>query len=104
MIKPLIKRLLKANWGEKSDTLNCKPLVRLFDPLSKWCCYIFAMHEDENLVHCIIYNPLDGPEIYTLNTLDIYTMYNEHGESPMIDEEYRPIAITTLLGRLRHDT
>lgn len=104
MLDQQIKEVLKKNWGEKANTLNCFAEVKLIDRLSSWCCYIFAMDNDEELIHCLLYSHGIGVEIYTQCIQDIYSMYNEHGESPVVDKEYRRTRVTEILRRLRHDT
>lgn len=101
MLSLKTKEALKKNWGEKANTLNCFAEVKLIDPLSSWACYIFAMDENEELVQCLIYSDLIGVEIYTQCIYDIYSMYNEHGEHPSIDPEFRRIRVTELLRRLK---
>jgi hypothetical protein len=97
------KEALKKNWGERADTLNCYAEVKLIDPLSSWCCYIFAMDNDEEVVHCLLYSDAIGVEIYTQCMHDIHSMYNEYGEHPIVDEEFRRTRVTELLRRLRND-
>lgn len=103
MISQKVKDILKKNWGEKSKTLNCFAEVKLIDPLSSWRCYIFAMDESEELVQCLLYSNAIGVDIHTMCVYDIHLMYNEDGESPVIDKEFRRTRVTELLKRLRHD-
>ncbi len=98
-----IKELLKKNWGEKATTLNCFAEVKLIDPISSWACYIFAMNESEEMIHCLLYSDAIGVEIYTQCMQDIQSMYNEEGENPIIDQEFRRTRVTELLKRLRND-
>lgn len=104
MLNQQIKEVLKKNWGEKAETLNCYAEVKLIDSLSSWACYIFAMDKDEEVIQCLLYSDAIGPEIYTQCISDIYAMYNEEGEHPVIDTEYRRMRVTELLRRLRNDT
>ena len=104
MLSHTIKQALKKNWGEKANTLNCFAEVKLIDPLSSWCCYIFAMDESEEVVHCLMYSDMIGVEIYTQCMYDIQAMYNEEGEHPIVDKEYRRTRVTELLKRLSNDT
>jgi hypothetical protein len=101
MIDEKIKKSLKANWGDKADSLDCYAEIRFFDPLSSWCCYIFAMNEDEDLIHCLIYSGAMGGQIYTLHPDFIFQAYNRNGEFPEIDKEFRRTKITKLLERLK---
>ncbi|MFI0477752.1 MAG: hypothetical protein ACH349_01315 [Candidatus Rhabdochlamydia sp.] len=104
MLSQKTKEALKNNWGEKAETLNCYAEVKLIDPLSSWACYIFAMDDSEELIHCLLYSAALGVEIYTQCMYDICSMYNENGESPIIDNEYRRMRVTEILRRLSHDT
>lgn len=104
MLSQIIKEKLKKNWGDKSNALDCYAEVKLIDPLSSWCCYIFAMDNEEEVIQCLLYSDAIGVDIYTLNILEIYLMYNEHGENPVIDDEFRRTRVIELLKRLRHDT
>lgn len=104
MLNFMIKEALKKNWGEKANTLNCFAEVKLIDPLSSWCCYIFAMDESEENIASILYSDAIGVEIYNGCIYDIQSMYNEEGEHPIVDEEFRRTRVTALLKRLRNDT
>ncbi len=104
MLDQKIKNKLKKNWGEKAETLNCYAEVKLIDPLSSWACYIFAMQEDEEVINCVIYSDACGAEIYTQCIKDIQKMYNEHGEHPIIDKEFRRTRVIELMKRLTHDS
>jgi hypothetical protein len=103
MINRSVKEKLKKNWGEPADTLNCFAEVKFIDPLSSWACYVFAMDDSEELIQCLIYSNALGVEIYTQGMQDIYSMYNENGECPVIDIEYRPTKVINLLRRLQND-
>lgn len=96
--------ILKKNWGEKADALDCYAEVKLIDPKSSWCCYIFAMDKNEENVQTLLYSDSIGPEIYTLCIDDIHLMYNQDGEHPIIDTEYRRTRVQELLKRHRNDT
>ena len=98
------KESLKRNWGDKANALDCYAEVKLIDPLSSWCCYIFGMDKNEELVHCLLYSDCNGPETHILNIMEIYSMYNEYGESPIIDEEFRKTKVNELIKRLHRNT
>lgn len=104
VIPQAIKESLKKNWGEKAEALNCYAEVKLIDPLSSWACYIFAMDQNEEMIQCLLHSDAMGVEIYSLCISDVYRMYNEDGENPVIDDEYRRVRVTELLKRLRNDT
>lgn len=104
MLSQKHKDALKKNWGEKADTQNCFAEVKLIDPLSSWKCYIFAMDQNEEMVQCLLHSDPWGLEISTLCISDIHQMYNEEGENPVIDKEYRRTRVNELVRRLRDDT
>ena len=89
MITEIQKQKLKANWGDKASSMACKAEVRIYDPSSNWCCYVYAMNpQDEDEISCII----KGFEIEACEwkMCAIESMFNAQGERPVIDEEYRP--------------
>jgi hypothetical protein len=98
-----IKKVLKDNWGDKANSLDCYAEVKLIDPHSSWCCYIFAMDQNEELVQCLIYSNMLGIEICTEYLHCIYIMHNSHGENPVIDKEYRKMRVNQLIKRLRNE-
>lgn len=97
MIDESHKRILKNNWGERADTLNCYAEVKLIDPLSSWACYIYAMDNDEEFINCVLYSRAMGVDITAMAWRDVLIMFNEHGERPIIDREFRKIRVTQLL-------
>jgi hypothetical protein len=98
------KEALKKNWGEKAEALDCYAEVKLIDPLSSWACYIFAMDKNEELIQCLLYSDAIGVEIYTQYISDVCSMYNEEGENPLIDEEFRRMRVKEIIRRLGHET
>ncbi len=89
MLNQATKEKLKANWGYKADSMACKAEIRIYDPSSNWCCYVYAMNpQDEDDIACII----KGFEIEVCDwkMSEIEKMFNVDGERPVIDEEYRP--------------
>lgn len=105
MLTVKIKEALKKNWKEDmNECLFGFAEVKLIDPLSSWACYIFAMDESEEMIHCLLYSDMIGVEIYTQCMKDIQSMYNEEGEHPRVDTEYRRTRVVELLKRLRNDT
>ena len=93
------KQKLLANWGEKASSMACMAEVRIYDPLSPWQCYIYAMNpEDENEILCII----KGHEVevceWKMSELEI--AFNSDGEPPLIDDEYRPILASEVYKKL----
>lgn len=96
--------ILKKNWGSKADALDCYAEVKFIDHLSTWRCYIFAMDENEEMVQCLLYSDAMGVEIYTESMQNIQAMYNEEGEHPSLDKEFRRTRVSEILSRLNHDT
>ncbi len=88
MLTNQTKKKLKANWL-LAESMDCNAEARVYDPGSPWECYIFAMNpEEENEIWCII-NGFDVEiTLYYINSL--FEMFNAKGESPIIDEEFRP--------------
>lgn len=97
MISNNIKQKLRDNWGERAEALECYAEVKFIDPLSSWCCYVIAM--DEEMLHCIFYSDAMGVEVGYITLNDLNNMYNEEGEAPQIDKEYRPMKASTILRR-----
>jgi hypothetical protein len=104
MLSRVVVASLKKNWGSKADALDCYAEVKFIDPLSSWCCYIFAMDRNEEIVHCLAYSDTMGVEIYTESMQNIQAMYNEEGEHPVPDKEFRRTRVSEILSRLNHDT
>lgn len=103
MLTDKIKEALKINWGDKANALDCYAEVKLMDPLSSWECYIFAMSPDEQMLMALIYTNVMGIDIYTLSYKDLSMEYNEEGEQPIADEEFRRIKLTELVRRLGNE-
>lgn len=99
MLSQRVKEALKKNWGEKADALDCYAEVKLIDPLSSWACYIFAMDENEEMVQCLFYSNALGLEISKECISYIHSTYNEEGQNPVIDHEYRRMRVTEILRR-----
>ncbi len=80
---------LQNNWGEKAEALACKALLRLFDPMSCWECFIIAQNpQDEDEVYCILH--AETVEVCTCSLKELLSMYNSEGEQIQRDSEYRP--------------
>ncbi len=104
MLTERTKDALKRNWGDKANTLNCYAEIKLIDPLSSWACYLFAMDKNEDVVHCLLYSDSMGIEVHAESLQEIFQRYNEDGENPVVDTEYRRTRVIELLRRLKHDT
>jgi len=90
---------LTSNWGDKSDSMDCFAEVRVYDPLSSWECYIYALNpEDNDEIECIVKvsrNQKATVERWYLSA--IKCLFNQHGERVEIDYEYRPRKADELL-------
>ncbi len=83
------KDKLKSSWGDKATSMSCMAEVRIYDPLSAWECYIYAMNpEDEDEISCIINGFTIEAIEWRLN--ELYERYNVEGEPVQLDQEYRP--------------
>lgn len=96
------KQKLMSSWGDKADALACLAEIRLYDPLSFWQCYLYALNpEDENEVDCIVKVGRDQPattERWFLS--NIFNLFNRFGEGVEVDIEYRPQSAFKLLKKL----
>lgn len=89
MLNTKQKDKLKANWGDKASAMACMAEVRVYDPLSPWECYIYALNpEDEDEICCIING--FSLEICEWRLSEIATRFNAEGEAVQMDNEYRP--------------
>jgi len=96
---------LKANWGQKADSLACYAEVRVYDPLSFWECYIFAMNpEDDDEIECIVKVGKDQPaSVEKWFMTNIKGLFNSHGEGVQVDDEYRPRRAAELFKQLSRE-
>jgi len=94
-----IKEVLKGNWGEKADALNCYAEIKFIDPLSDWACYIFALNpNDENEIDCLIKG--QTIELCKWSLIDLGNCFNSEGERPKIDTEFRRTRASQLFKKL----
>lgn len=93
---------LTANWGEKADSMACFAEVRVYDPLSFWECYIFALNpEDNDEIDCIVKVGKDqAPTVERWFLTNIKGLFNYHGEGVQLDNEYRPRRAAELFKKL----
>lgn len=99
MLSNLQKEKLKTNWGEKATSMACLAEVRVYDPLSSWQCYIYAINpDDEDQIACLIKG-------FTLEACEwrlseLCSRFNAEGESLQLDVEYRPRRVSELFKKL----
>lgn len=90
---------LLANWGEPAENLNCNAEVRLYDPLSKWECFLIAMDPfEQDSVYAIVNSANEIAALWSLTYL--MQCYNAEGEHPLVDKEFRPRNAGLLLKQL----
>lgn len=102
MINHSQKKSLMANWGEKANSMNCYAEVKFFDECSKWACYIYAMDPlDEDSISCLI----DGQDIDVCrwSLRELHLTYNENGDHPKRDEEFRKVRVAELFKKLSEE-
>ena len=89
MLGDKIKEKLKENWGDKADSLECYAEVRVFDPLSPWECFIYAMNpENEDEISCIVRG--FEVEVMQWSLSELASRFNSNGDCVQLDYEYRP--------------
>jgi hypothetical protein len=89
------KEKLKANWGAKADSMACRVEVRVYDPLSNWECYIYAMNpENEDEICCLIKG--FSVEVIVWSLSELASRFNQEREMPLIDNEFRPRMVAEL--------
>ena len=89
MIHHVQKEKLKNNWGDKANSMACFVETRVYDPLSSWECYIYALNPiDEDQILCII-NGLTV-EVTDWTMKELFALFNEHGDPPRVDVEFKP--------------
>lgn len=99
-LSPEIKDRLKSNWGDRMHAMACYAEVKIIDPKERWGVYVLAMNpEDEDQVF-VLYDRVDPlePEIYSFR--DLCADFNDEGEYPIIDNEYRRVWTAELFKRL----
>ena len=90
---------LKANWGDKARSMACLAEVRVYDPLSPWECYIYAVNpENEDEICCLIKGFFVEATEWSLS--ELASRFNAEGEPLCIDMEYRPRQTAYLFKKL----
>ena len=80
--------------------LGCMVLVRFYDPKSGWDCYVYAQNPqepDEIMAITVGWRVETG--VYHLSS--ILGMYDQHGNPPQKDPDFRPVSVACLLKQLR---
>lgn len=88
-----------ANWGPRADSLQCNAEMRVYDPLSDFCVYIYAQNRDDcDEIYCLI-NGFDvQTTLWSMQELD--GCYNSAGEKLKIDHTFRPTHVGELYKKL----
>jgi len=83
------KKKLIANWGDEAEAMECTAEVRVYDPLSSWECYIYALNpENEDEIWCIVKGFF--VEVSKWSLQELFSRYNTEGELVQVDDEYVP--------------
>lgn len=90
---------LVLNWGEKADAMACKAHVRLYDSLSSWECYIYAINPDDTDEAMVLFR--DGTDSVSLRVL--MQCYNGDGDPPQIDRSFVPRELKYLIKEIKKD-
>ena len=102
MISQLHREKLLKNWGDKASSMACMAEVRVYDPLSLWECYIFALNpEDNDEIECIVKVGKNQPAtVEKWFITNIEGLFNSNGEGVEVDKEYRPRRAAELFKKL----
>lgn len=99
MLNNIQKEKLKANWGSPASSMACLAEMRVYDPLSSWQCYIYAMNpDDEDQISCLIKGFTTEACEWRLSELQ--SRFNAEGEPLQVDTEYRPRRVAELFKKL----
>ena len=99
------KQNLISNWGDKAESMACNVELRVYDHLSSWQCYIYALNpEDEDEVMCLVkVSKQQAVSVERWFLTNIMSLFNEHGEGVVVDEEFRPRMVSEIYNKLRED-
>ena len=102
MLNDKQKEKLKNQWGDKADALACFAQVRVYDSLSDWQCYIFAVNpENENEIQCLISGGKNLEPIVTpWSMYELSLLYNSNGDGVLVDYDFRPREVAIILKKL----
>ncbi len=99
MLSEVIKQTLISNWGPKAQSMHCYAEVKLIHKSSNWACYVYALNpQDEDTILCLISNKYPYLEEWSLK--ELYQSYDNDGENPIIDTEFRKIRVAELFRKL----
>lgn len=86
------------NWTKRNNP-NTFAMLKYFDRLSPWACYIIAINpNDHDEIACII----NGHEVEQCEwrMSELLRCYNAYGESPKLDPEFYKTKVDTLIRNL----
>ncbi len=90
---------LLSNW-EHRETLTTNAEVRIYDPLSKWECYLVAMNPQcTEEVYVILNGAYPSTAEWTLT--EIMQCYNSLGDHPFVDPYFQPTNAGDLFKKLK---
>lgn len=86
------KDKLMSNWGDQAEALACFAEARFYDKASTWECFLLAIDpDDEDTVKCIVKtNAKAHPTVETWSLQSIFSCFNEYGETPTLDNDFKP--------------
>jgi hypothetical protein len=94
---------LKAAWKDNEEPWQAYCLVKLYDPLSHWQCYLLAIDPlDEEWAYGLLVN--EEGDFWGMNLIDLpsaLASYNREGELMEIDNAFRPIQALELFKILK---
>jgi hypothetical protein len=91
---------LLANWGELAETLECNAEMRVYDPLSDFCVYVFAQNPDDlDEIYCIIAG--FDVEVTLWSVDELQACYNSDGQKLKTDHSFKPTHAGKLLRKLQ---
>ena len=102
MIDERKKLKLMTYWGDKATAMACLAEVRVYDPLSDWQCYIYAVNpNNDDEIMCLISGGKNLEPIVTEWTFsELGLLYNSDGEGVQVDDEYRPRRVAEIFKKL----
>lgn len=104
MIPKHVMRKLRANWGSRSEALDCFAEIKFEDKAGGWAWYILAVNpDDDDTTYCVV-DEAGEVRVCTWTLTELERFYNRDGESPEIDAEYRPIKADVLYRKLMGNT
>lgn len=86
-------------WFERAEALDCFVLKRIYDPASKWECYVLAenpLNTDE--IYCLLV--AESIELCFWTYREIACCYNAFFEHPILDVDFTSVHVKHVINRL----